>query len=348
MLRRRVKDVLFVVFLLVCILVLGYVVITVFFLDDSGKEISLSVQSLNEDNLSVYLTPPVSNVNYLFGTLRDAKSEINCVMRSLNYPGFEELIKEKESEGVKTRVVVDSDYLGNKDLYLPYVKFVDLGRGMMHSNYCVIDAKTVVVGSIILNENTIDVNVHDFLVINSSALADRYSSDFWKIYQNQSRNYVNGSLTDFVDAKFSVVFCPYENCENALVELIDSANESIHFAIYSFTNPAIKDALKRAIDRGVVVKGLLEKEGVTDDYSLFYMNLQGVSIDFCSRRIHTKTWVIDGKYALTGSFNPSVNAVMYNYENILSIKDPIVVKFYDAFISELYSSCKNDIDFIVG
>lgn len=279
--------------------------------------------------------------------MADAKSEVNCVLRSLNYPGFEELIKELEAKGVKTRVVVDSEYLSNQRIYLPYVKFVDLGRGMMHSNYCVVDESTVIVGSLILNENTIVTNIHDFLIINSSTLAQAYSSDFWKIYQEQPRFEQNVSLFNLIDDKYSVVFCPYDGCEHALLEVIDSANESIHFAIYSFTNPAMKDALVRAQLRGVEIKGLLEKEGVTDKFSLFYSNVLGVNIDYCKKRIHTKVWVIDGKYVLTGSFNPSVNAVEYNYENILFIDDLILAKFYDSFISDLYSSCSYILDDVI-
>lgn len=296
------------------------------------------------DNFELYFVPSDQSLARLAETLEGSRIEIVCALRSLNDPKIEDLIESKERQGVKVRLYIDSDYAGNQRLYLPYVRFAPEGYAMMHSNYCVIDDAIVITGSTILNENTLEYNFHDLLILNSTDLAKEYTSDFWIWYNNQTPLF-NETLEKQVfriNAGTTAVpyFCPYDACEKVLVDAIDSAQHNISFAVYALTNPAVKDALKRAQEREVYLIGVVEQQGLTPS-SIAYDHVPGVRIDQFNRRVHTKLFVIDGNVSITGSLNPSLKGVTVNQENVLVIHNPDIAAVYADYIAYLFEYRKN-------
>ena len=140
-----------------------------------------------------------------------------------------------------------------------------------------------------------------------------------------------------VDSNYAaqVFFCPEDNCSTQLISHIDSAQDEIVIAIYSFTLDEIADALIRAKERGVLIRVIFDNQQAANQYSEDERLLDAgipVLIKSGSGYMHNKFIVIDRKKVLSGSFNYSSNADTKNDENlILIISEEIAKLYFDEF-----------------
>jgi len=110
--------------------------------------------------------------------------------------------------------------------------------------------------------------------------------------------------------EIQLYFCPREDCEGALVRFLDSAQESVHCALFE-------------IDLGSVQQKLLEKSAlidvkiVTDDGYLDEFDHSFVRADK-SGLMHNKFCIIDGIKVSSGSMNPTNNCAHKNLGQIAS------------------------------
>lgn len=120
--------------------------------------------------------------------------------------------------------------------------------------------------------------------------------------------------------------------EKRILELIQSANKSIHVQSYSFTSPNIVKALIEAHNRGVKVNLILDKENEkrsSDAVLALVKHKIPVKIRRLSGIAHSKIMIIDEKIVQTGSYNYTRNANERNDENILIIyNSPEITKKY--------------------
>jgi phosphatidylserine/phosphatidylglycerophosphate/cardiolipin synthase-like enzyme len=108
-----------------------------------------------------------------------------------------------------------------------------------------------------------------------------------------------------------------ENDEE-LVRLIDNADQYLYFAIYYFSKHDIADALIRAKKRGVVVWGIMDREGSFAANKTILAELRAAGITIETQKhpegiMHMKVLVTDKAYA-SGSYNWTTAATMVNDE----------------------------------
>lgn len=299
-------------------------------------DINFEKEIINSENFELYFAPNKENVDKVINLINNSKKEINCALRALNHKELEITLKKKEKEGIKVRLYIDSDYMGNKEIYLPYTRFSPSEKvGMMHNNYCIIDKSKVFTGSTIFNLNTLNLNFHDILIINSEELAKEYNSDFWKMYNGEeldkedyNKNFIRINENLFVKP----CFAPYQNCKDLIIDSINKSENEINFATYSFTNKAITKAiLEKELYDGINVLGVIDARGVTDT-TINYQLIDWVKVNIGKRRIHTKIFRLGEELSITGSMNPTETGVQLNNENILLIKSKEVNKAYESFI----------------
>ncbi len=119
-------------------------------------------------------------------------------------------------------------------------------------------------------------------------------------------------------------FSPDDRAQELILKVIDSSQESLRLAAYSFTSPVIMKRLLAAKKRGVDVKIVVDEKGNRSKASKAAMNLM-VNADIPLRTVssyrihHDKYIVVDGKNVETGSFNYSQSAAKNNSENVLVI-----------------------------
>jgi phosphatidylserine/phosphatidylglycerophosphate/cardiolipin synthase-like enzyme len=127
-----------------------------------------------------------------------------------------------------------------------------------------------------------------------------------------------------------IYFCPRDDCERHLSELLDSANVSIHCATFELNLPGIVRLLvnksRDGLDVRVVVDGNYYDE--VEQYSWArHDGGQGL--------MHNKFCVVDGRYVYGGSMNPTYNCANRNNNNLLLIDSRYLAANYEAEFEEL-------------
>ena len=138
--------------------------------------------------------------------------------------------------------------------------------------------------------------------------------------------------------KLEVAFSPNEGSERLVVRVIDSARQQIDVLSYSFTSPAVTEALLRARHRGVLVRIVADyRNNISEDRSgkaraaLSALANGGADVRTISVYPihHDKVICVDGRTVELGSFNYSAAAAAKNSENVLvSWDNPELAKVY--------------------
>jgi phosphatidylserine/phosphatidylglycerophosphate/cardiolipin synthase-like enzyme len=135
-------------------------------------------------------------------------------------------------------------------------------------------------------------------------------------------SHINATLPSM--GSIEVAFSPKGGATATIIKAIAEARTSILVSAYSFTSQDIAQALLRAKKRNVVVKVILDKSQISQQYSssTFFAN-QGfdLRIDVKHAIYHNKVMIIDDKTVITGSFNFTKAAENKNAENVLIIRN---------------------------
>jgi phosphatidylserine/phosphatidylglycerophosphate/cardiolipin synthase-like enzyme len=133
------------------------------------------------------------------------------------------------------------------------------------------------------------------------------------------------SLRPFAkDSRYALCFVPDgASCQSLIVEAIDRTTHSLRIQAYSFTSAPIAAAVKRAKERGVDVKVILDKSQLSQRYtSATFLRNAGIEvvIDTKPAIAHNKVMIFDDAAVFTGSFNFTKSAQARNAENGILIR----------------------------
>lgn len=123
-------------------------------------------------------------------------------------------------------------------------------------------------------------------------------------------------------------FCPRDECEKQLLDLVSHARERVIFLSFSFTSDALAEALVDLHEAGVCVSGVMESlgaHGSGSEYDALTSAGVGVALADTPGLMHHKAWIVDSS-AVVGSYNPSLSADRYNAETLVFIREPAVVQ----------------------
>ncbi len=150
--------------------------------------------------------------------------------------------------------------------------------------------------------------------------------------------YINHTKLD--EQSTQVFFTPQDDCEQQIVYVINNTQKQILIQAYGFTSTAIGQALAKALERGVVVRILLDKSNVKAvnkkpitsqerATAKILRNLKNaeVIIDYMPGIAHNKIIIADD-VVITGSFNFTMSAQRRNAENIMIISNQDIAKIY--------------------
>lgn len=154
-----------------------------------------------------------------------------------------------------------------------------------------------------------------------------FSSFTGMLSADSKQQNVNSYIMD--EGNIQIFFCPRENCETTFVSFLDSAEESIHCALFE-------------IDLESIQQKLLEKQKeidvkiVTDNQYLKEFNYSFVKADKWGL-MHNKFCIIDGKKISGGSMNPTNNCANKNNNNLLLINSKILASNYEDEFQEMWN-----------
>ena len=124
-------------------------------------------------------------------------------------------------------------------------------------------------------------------------------------------------------SRLDVYFCPRDNCQEKIIDLIDSSTE-IKCAFYELNLPELIEKLKQK-NAEVIIEDSTYEDKFSTGYSAALM--------------HNKFCVFDNKIVLTGSMNPTERGNYYNNNNIVIVESTTLAKNY---LEEFYE-LKQDI-----
>lgn len=132
------------------------------------------------------------------------------------------------------------------------------------------------------------------------------------------------------EGNISLFFCPKEDCETNLVNLIESAEKTIHCALYEINLPSVQKILLEKSKK-------IEVQIVTDNDYLKKFNHSFVKADR-GGLMHNKFCIIDGKRMSTGSMNPTDNDAHKNNNNFFIIYSKVLAQNYEEEFQELWNN----------
>ena len=132
-----------------------------------------------------------------------------------------------------------------------------------------------------------------------------------------------------------VFFSPGEDCVNHIIDLINEAYIQLDICVFTISDDRISRAIVEAMKNGVEIRIISDNFKVEDTGSdIEDLSRVGipVKLDTTDNHMHHKFMIVDKKIVLTGSYNWTRSAALYNQENILSMDDEEVVsKFSNEF-----------------
>jgi len=129
------------------------------------------------------------------------------------------------------------------------------------------------------------------------------------------------------------------------IELINTSKKEILISHFSWnpdtTTEKIKNAVYRAIDRGVKVRVILESTLGQNSYAIKEFKSLGIPVKTSTRQwyLHTKLIITDGENLLLGSTNLSNKSINENNEtNILVKNSPELGGYYEKFFNAIWEN----------
>jgi phosphatidylserine/phosphatidylglycerophosphate/cardiolipin synthase-like enzyme len=254
-----------------------------------------------------------------------ARLSVDVAAHQLNLWSIRDALLSARRRGVKVRMVVESDYLDEREIQqlkeagIPVLG--DRRESLMHNKFVVLDRAEVWTGSMNFTTSDAYLNDNNLVRIRSVKLAENYSTEFNEMFDEDlfGMDVLAGTphpSMSIGDMRLEVFFSPDDGTAAQIIRLIQKARESIFFLAFSFTSDELAGAILDKARDGIKVAGVFESSQVNSssgsDFSLFQENGLDVRLDGNPRNMHHKIMIIDEKIVITGSYNFSANAEKRN------------------------------------
>lgn len=306
----------------------------------------------------VYFTDPLDHhdPDVIGGSVEEKLIQyINAAQTSIHIASFEfdldatarALIAARE-RGVDVRWVTDDEHGLLADEEPGHGQFAmlreagievrdDLGRSaFMHNKFWIFDGRIVWTGSTNVTKNGIYDQNNNVIVIRSAELAAIYEREFDEMWNGQfgarSPSQLAEQSLNIEGTPIQVIFTSEDPAlETAIVPLVQSAQSSVYFMAFSFTDYPLADAMIQRYLHGVDVAGVFESFGSTSESAELRTLFCGevpVRQDGNGGFLHHKVVIVDERYVVTGSLNFSTRAETTNDENVIIIDNADIARLY--------------------
>ena len=260
-------------------------------------------------------------------------------------------INDAYNRGVQVRYIADDDVvnsmLSSLDPNIPIVYRTPTPvAGIMHNKFLVIDANSVNNSWIMTgstnwtNPSNLFNDYNNLIFVQDQALARAYTMEFEEMWSGVfGSNKDDNTPHDFnVNGKhMELYFSPSDQTTSHILEVINSVDYTLEFALLDFTRDDLGDAIIDVHNSfGTNVRGIVESENTTGS-EFPALNSAGVNIKSHTgipHTIHHKYAIADADLVasdpilLTGSHNWSNNAENNSDENTLIIHDHTTANIY--------------------
>lgn len=316
---------------------------------------TLAIAPLPSDSVTVYFSDPFSPYasryqggpdEALVSAINSARLSVDVAVYSLNLWSIRDALLEAHRRGVVVRVVMESDNMDVPEVQalieagIPVLG--DRREGLMHNKFVVIDRREVWTGSLNFTVSSAYRSYNNLVQIRSPEMAQNYLTEFNEMFdEDLFGDWVKAATPFphlFLDGYLvETYFSPDDAVARRIVDLIQSAQQSIYFLAYSFTSDEIGQAIREQAQNGLKVAGVMEEEQVHTnqgtEYDAFMQAFLDVRLEGSDLLMHHKVIILDESIVITGSYNFTNSAERRNDENLLIFHHPKVV---EAFLEEFW------------
>ena len=297
--------------------------------------------------------------------LDGATTSIDAAIYDFSRANLRDALVHAHNRGVRVRVMGDDESY-QVSSYQPFYQSLEAagipvlydmrGRSSLaHNKFAVIDRTIVWTGSLNWSNTAATYNAENAVAITSPHLAQAYTTEFAEMFDPLTG--CNGvckrdnttHVFDLGGTPVESYFSPTDNVEQAILNELDAATESVYFAMFFLTSDPIGDILISKAAAGVTVRGIFDTVGATNAYSqdekLCAAGLP-IKIETFGGKVHHKFAVIDvhgtDPRVITGSYNWTAAGAESNDENTLIIHDAATARAYYAEYLRLYQAIPQD------
>jgi phosphatidylserine/phosphatidylglycerophosphate/cardiolipin synthase-like enzyme len=277
--------------------------------------------------IDVSFCPSSNCSNSMLKVLESASESIHCALFDLRLDEIINVLEEK-SKKIDVKVVIDNE---NEEHTSGKIYRYDTTSQYSHNKFCIIDGSIVTTGSFNPTERGNYKNNNNFLIIDSTFIAQNYEDEFIELWSGEfgkGGNQVEYPQIYLDGISIETYFCPEDNCDLHLIDELRKATSSIYFMTFSFTHEEVADEI---LYSKADIKGVFEKMQAGSKYSQFNrMKEFGLNVkkDNNSANMHHKVFIIDEKIVVTGSTNPSKSGFYKNDENMVIIEDESIASMF--------------------
>jgi phosphatidylserine/phosphatidylglycerophosphate/cardiolipin synthase-like enzyme len=278
---------------------------------------------------------------------------VDMAMDDLDLWSLRAALIDAHSRGVTVRAVVESDNLDEEQVGeliaagIPVV--ADQGGGLMHNKFVIVDRLAVWTGSMNFTLNGAYHSNNNLVRVRSPELAEDYLVEFEEMFLDHQFGAGSPANTPFPvldldGTQIEVYFSPDDGTMKRLLKLVRSAEKSVLFMAYSFTDDDLAQAMLDRSEEGVLVRGVFDegqaKSNLGGEYERLLENGADVRLDGNRRGMHHKVILIDDRIVVTGSYNFSNNAKTRNDENTLIVHSAEVAALYREEFERVWGEAK--------
>ncbi|MDR2735138.1 MAG: phospholipase D-like domain-containing protein [Spirochaetota bacterium] len=322
--------------------------------------------------------------------IRSAKKSVDINIYELSAPAIYTAVVDMHKKGLRVRMVGDGDngdYEGYKALAAAGVPMCianyinNYGEtSIMHNKFVVVDEERITMGSMNYTDVSALRNNENVVFIQNEKIAKYYTQEMNNMFIYAARGLDKKPFEGFAnniftldegepsETKMEVWFSPYatgggrsfENTKLRMIDAINKAKSTIHFAIFSYTDRDTATAMEAAHKRGVHVYGVFDAGWHESNAYALHQRLTDAGLDvrmdgndnydpknpYHGCKIHNKLLVIDADsdhpdadpMVLTGSLNFSPSAATDgNDENSIFIHNRVIAQRYSEEIMKMYN-----------
>ena len=291
----------------------------------------------------------------LLALINGASTSIDVALYGLNRQSVVDALIAARARGVTVRVVGDDD-AAIGDYSSSYQALVDAGITIVtdssgyieHNKFFVFDGEVVWTGSTNLTDTGFTLNANNSLAVTDTVLASVYTTEFGEMWGgsfqgDKADNTIH--LLDYNGTRLESFFSPTDLVAFEVWDELAGADESIHFAMFFWTDDLLTSRVIDRLGTGVEIYGVWDQLGAANAYSSDEALCDAgahIKIENFAGKVHHKFAVIDVEgsdpVVILGSYNWTNSGAYDNDENTLVVHDRDLAEIYYAEWKQLWSA----------
>lgn len=301
-------------------------------------------------------TPPPFEQT-LLADIEHAQTQVDVAAFEYNLESVAEALLHAHQRGVTVRLALDRENLEDPDDAAWAGQMEEAGipiswedsTAFLHSKFAIIDSTIVWMGSWNFTNNGTYRNNNNLLRFTIPAIVENYQTEFSQMFDeelfgNDKEPRTPHPLIEVDGTRIENYFSPNDGVAEHVVARVQSAQHSIRFLTFSYTDDATAEAMLERHAAGVTVQGVFETRnarGTGSEHERLKQAGLDVLEDGNCYTMHHKVIIIDDATVITGSYNFTGRAEKTNDENLVIIDNPELANAYVEEFYRVYGQAQN-------